>query len=592
VAEALREEELDAAETNLSDDAPDDALASQGAPEKYPHFADMQGMGFAHPPTTTGGYGDLQRPETWRHYFGRHESAHAPMPGRKSEFGDATFAAFSTKPKATPPASSAAGLASPEASSSQAIELSLVPAPAVQQEKVQIRFACRDAGQQRRAAGQRVDPIAVDLGGVPDEMRMVLPEAARSALSADGGACGRLHLMQSSYERDWCTSAAGGGIRLKFFDPLACADSRLCMPILTPSRRPAALALLDRSLAIRSEDGEARDFCQIVLVPACELQSYQEAWPDLDFFSLPTWADHAGVGAARFCLKRLAERICPVEYPYCIALDDNVLAWKGITLPNDQAGLFPGYLPRQQDGATLCDQSLWSALSYLQDPEFTELRQFALLGFYRIGHRKYTKSLTAPFGRRHVYKAVLLNLERLRGREYDAAVWALEDLDLSKRLVCECFPPPHSNMHGRLCSPAAQAPPAKCASQPAGRDQEVLCKIYLLGFIEKNLPGGASGGREKRDSDEKPPPPTVDSVASLPNDELDSWLSSLDWPSAMSADDRRRIYESLVANQIELSTLRADDHVFDHSVLKDLGVDILGQRFALMKGIRALRTRA
>ena len=44
-------------------------------------------------------------------------------------------------------------------------------------------------------------------------------------------------------------------------------------------------------------------------------------------------------------------------------------------------------------------------------------------------------------------------------------------------------------------------PPGRCASQPPDLSPKLLCKIYRFGFLEKQLPGGASGSGKSQ-----PPP--------------------------------------------------------------------------------------
>jgi len=169
---------------------------------------------------------------------------------------------------------------------------------------------------------------------------------------------------------------------------------------------------------------------------------------------------------------------------------------------------------------------MWEALSYLQDKEFVDLKQFAMLGFQRLGNPKYYNNLKAPFARSHVYKCYLLNLDRLKGRDFDGAVWAVEDVDFTKRLICDCFPPAYSS-EGQLCPATNTGPPGPCARWAPGgpRQSELVCKIRRFGFYSKKLPGGASGTAEDGPEEEMPPvPPTPVPPAS---DDIAAWLRKL-----------------------------------------------------------------
>jgi hypothetical protein len=64
--------------------------------------------------------------------------------------------------------------------------------------------------------------------------------------------------------------------------------------------------------------------------------------PDLHFgpqnavlFALPDKAKDRGVGFWRHYTKKLADRICPPSFPFCLMMDDSVQYWRGITLPCD-----------------------------------------------------------------------------------------------------------------------------------------------------------------------------------------------------------------------------------------------------------------
>jgi len=218
-------------------------------------------------------------------------------------------------------------------------------------------------------------------------------------------------------------------------------------------------------------------------------------------------------------------------------VDDNVLNWVGITLVDDTERLFGD--PKPTGSNAKCfkrPQPMWEALSYLQDKEFVDLKQFAMLGFQRLGNPKYYNNLKAPFARSHVYKCYLLNLDRLKGRDFDGAVWAVEDVDFTKRLICDCFPPLSGLIsHGELCL-ASREPPGRCEhpswESDDSRQNELVCKIRRFGFYSKKLPGGASGTAEDGPGKKMPPvPPTPVPVPPTPvppaSDDLAAWLRAL-----------------------------------------------------------------
>ncbi|EOD34455.1 hypothetical protein EMIHUDRAFT_228632 [Emiliania huxleyi CCMP1516] len=144
-----------------------------------------------------------------------------------------------------------------------------------------------------------------------------------------------------------------------------------------------------------------------------------------------------------------------------------------------------------------------------QDVDFVDRGAFALLGFQRLGNPLYHNNLRNPYARSHVYKCCMLNLSRLKGIDYDCAVWAMEDIDFNKRLVCDCFPRPAHGPEGKLCFRAASTPPRACAcwSGDASRQPEILCKIRRFGFYQRKLPGGASGTSDRKPQPPKPGPP-------------------------------------------------------------------------------------
>ena len=113
-----------------------------------------------------------------------------------------------------------------------------------------------------------------------------------------------------------------------------------------------------------------------------------------------------------------------------------------------------------------------------------------------------------------MYKCYLLSLNQLKGCDYNGAVWAVEDIDFNKRLVCDCFLPMLRG-EGQLCLATDKTPPKTCASFLAEQTTEVLCKIRRFGFYGKRSKGGASGTSEepaqkaKRNQPAPPPAPLL-----------------------------------------------------------------------------------
>ena len=535
-------------------DAEDDETVVQPLNStKFPEHATLAAEGFLHPPKEAGGYGSMRDPATWRHYFGRFDDGgKSPLPCKPPPPAATGFAAV---PDTSSSLNTAQGGSAPTAASAQAVLTSTAasaaaagPAPA----HVRGRWLCvGPPASPPPAEARSAEPglQRVDLGDVPEHMRNGFPSDALAALEEHGNV-GRLSLMQSHVDRDWDERVDGSWMLKDWLRADANARStRLCIPIFTPSSGRAQEgrhALLDRSKAmVDAQSGDPREYVQIVVVKSTEAEDYRRHWPNLDFFVLPRWADTLGVGAARFCLKRLAERICPRSYPYCLVLDDNIKFFVGVTLVRDSQNLFGGTIPI--DAARLCNQPLWEALNYLQDPEFVDLKDFAVLGFHRMG--KYTAQLKVPFVRQHVYKCVLLNLNRLEGLDYDAAVWAAEDVDFAKRLVCACFPPPGSNYHGQLCLPVRK-PPGRCVSWNGAN--EIICKIRRFGFYQQRLKGGASGTEEQS---KKHPPSKRKQPESTSGDTSDvgAWLR--DVLSKVATNEVQAIIDTFEKEEVALEDL-------------------------------------
>ena len=441
---------FDLEEFTEEDDEVDDVPAPGG--NKFPALNIVANQKFQHPPKEAGGYGDLKDTGMWEHYIGRYEAGGtSPLPKpppykagegfkRRGEVSSApSLSSHTVEPTSeTPTAGSKRTLAGETANKEELRVRWLSRGPKAPITRIawdETPAEQKNKLLQRRELDIKMQVDLTRIRGLPERMVCGLDEDVRAAAQLAGGNVGTLHLTAPSVERDWVSSngSPGGALyRLKYFDPQDedVAASRLCFPILTPSCGRASEAFLDLSATMVDIVGTPKEYVQIVCVKAHEKDWYMANWPEHNFFVMPTWADALGVGEHCFCLKRLAEVICPAEYRYCLMIDDNVLNWVGITLVDDTECLFGGTIPTGRKATCRkLNRPMWEALSYLQDREFAHLERFALLGFQRLGNPKYHNHLTAPFVRSHVYKCYLLNLNRLEERDYDGAVWAVEDVD-------------------------------------------------------------------------------------------------------------------------------------------------------------------
>ena len=189
--------------------------------------------------------------------------------------------------------------------------------------------------------------------------------------------------------------------------------------------------------------GESLEYLQIVTVKCCEREDYMRCCPNPDvvFFELPASADELGIGASRYHMKKLATSICPADFPFCFFLDDSVHYWKGIALPDDPEPMFGDCA---DDAAKMTDISLADVLMHFQSEPFVsgDLHQFGMIGFHRIDGFNRSK---AAYARRHVYSAIIMNLEKLRQVDYNEKCFLWEDLDFNKRaseacvVICKCY---------------------------------------------------------------------------------------------------------------------------------------------------------
>ena len=132
------------------------------------------------------------------------------------------------------------------------------------------------------------------------------------------------------------------------------------------------------------------------------------------------------IGEARQVSKTLAEIITKgTDNHHLFMIDDNIRCWDGVTLINDPNPMFrrdpdPRY-------SQLTNISLLTVLNYcLHD----KVDAFPVVGFCmrrskNDGHRKNA------YGRKHVFGAVLLNLQKLSDIQYNPIAWAMEDVSFN-----------------------------------------------------------------------------------------------------------------------------------------------------------------
>jgi len=333
-------------------------------------------------------------------------------------------------------------------------------------------------------------------------------EWASTQMHDEGGAIGTLHISQRSWREDWEQSEKP---RLKSIDDED-ECGRILFPILMPSSGRPQHALLDLSKQL------LKRYVQIVCVKSNELDAYKSHWPELSFFELPSSAIELGIGASRHWIMRLAKLICAPDFPFCFMLDDNVEAWKGIQIGDDDPifeQLFEQDLfehKKNGDAGKKKDIRLETVLLHFQHDDFrADLAKFGLIGFDRLGYKSPAKF---PFARRHVYKAIIVNLDVLRAANYKERVHVWEDLEFNLRIsggVREIREDKRLEYGGRKWLQEVEALGQEDGGAwmkdliPPG--PAVICKCYRFGFHQRKLPSGGVSGSVAKKIDPPPPPP-------------------------------------------------------------------------------------
>jgi len=217
---------------------------------------------------------------------------------------------------------------------------------------------------------------------------------------------------------------------------------RINFPVFTPSSGRPKKVRLDLKEPMMSTTSSAGDwgYVQFVCIKAPEYDDYVKLWPHLNFFLLPECAKDLGIGASRFWILQLARKICHPSFPMIFMMDDNVLAWKAVKM-RDQDAVFDSFdnFPLERDaktgqvGTRKRDLPLAEVLRFFQMDEFVdELHKFGIIGFDRYGRRPV--DVVYPYARRHVYKAIIINLNVIGEATYREKVFVWEDLEFNLRV--------------------------------------------------------------------------------------------------------------------------------------------------------------
>ena len=234
---------------------------------------------------------------------------------------------------------------------------------------------------------------------------------------------GTLHIPTCSFLKKW--------INLKDF-PILRRTSTLYPPIFIPSSGRWESALLDFSKS-GLENGS---YIQVVIIREEEKENYLNLfkWYDQIIFFVISDTLPETVGTTRNVAKLLAEKITENSgMNWAMMLDDNILCWEGITLINDPHPLFdiePSHTKSQRSSISF-KQLLDNFTNKNLHDQKLSLNKFSIIGF-SIGFFKNAAKRRYAYGRKHVFAAILLNLQNLHKIQYEN-MWAMEDIDFNNR---------------------------------------------------------------------------------------------------------------------------------------------------------------
>lgn len=170
----------------------------------------------------------------------------------------------------------------------------------------------------------------------------------------------------------------------------------------------------------------------VIVVKLSELNFYACTWPNHIIMALPQSVEQLGVGAARHWIKKFATQNYNVEcerhscrasggtsttayvWPYVMMLDDSVVMWKRLA------------------GHRETHVSLYDVIAHVE--EDPGLKNYGLVGFRQWHSRLRHRSRGTDFANCQVsHGAVMLNLERTLGVDYDRYCCGYADLDFNIR---------------------------------------------------------------------------------------------------------------------------------------------------------------
>ena len=203
-------------------------------------------------------------------------------------------------------------------------------------------------------------------------------------------------------------------------------------PIIIPSCNRSHTALLDLR---QSMEGE-KNYVQIVVIREEETGSYLPyllSDDNIDIFIMKGSTPPV-IGAARSTAKKLAEKITRDGFniKFCFLMDDRISCFQAVTLINDPNKPIEGVEP-SDEYSQRTDISLLELMKYTKkNKDSRALHNFSIIGISTTSHKRINKMKIA-FGRKHLFAAVFLNIEKLRGIEYNENAWAMEDIDFNIR---------------------------------------------------------------------------------------------------------------------------------------------------------------
>ena len=170
----------------------------------------------------------------------------------------------------------------------------------------------------------------------------------------------------------------------------------------------------------------------IMLKLYSEKEKYMQIWQhnfSVDIFVMNK-STPLTIGTARHIAKKVGEIITrESREEFIFMMVDNILCWSGVTLINDPAPMFdPDLNHCYSQTSNIC---LRSVLNYISKDGFLHFNQFAIVGF--SGTTSATSKRKNTFGRKHLYKAILINLQITAEVDYNGYAWAMEDIDFNMR---------------------------------------------------------------------------------------------------------------------------------------------------------------